>query len=269
MKFLQFNNLRFGFTLGLLIIGVSELQAAFVVELGSTTVDLSAGTGTVNTTIDIVMRNESAAPAALSGYSLFFDLHPARAALPNGVRFADPPATYLSGGGIAPLSGASPGTQNLNPAAGDLGLGQFQFFDAIFQPGEAFTAVQVNLAIDLNQAEPGTHDVSLANQGENTLVAISEEPTFRTSVGTLTLLSQLAVSGDFDNDGDVDGSDFLHWQRGESPNPLSAADLASWQANFNSSPQSALTAVPEPTSLALLLIGSYLFIQPRRSSLLE
>ncbi|MCA9235194.1 MAG: hypothetical protein KDA44_06970, partial [Planctomycetales bacterium] len=38
--------------------------------------------------------------------------------------------------------------------------------------------------------------------------------------------------GDFDEDGDVDGGDFLAWQRGNSPTPLSADDLAAWQANF-------------------------------------
>jgi hypothetical protein len=40
------------------------------------------------------------------------------------------------------------------------------------------------------------------------------------------------LPGDFDNDGDVDGFDFLKWQRGESPNPLSAEDLADWEVNY-------------------------------------
>jgi hypothetical protein len=39
-------------------------------------------------------------------------------------------------------------------------------------------------------------------------------------------------TGDFDNDGDVDGRDFLLWQRGASPSPLSAADLTNWRANY-------------------------------------
>ncbi|MCA9259886.1 MAG: hypothetical protein KDA61_11830, partial [Planctomycetales bacterium] len=38
--------------------------------------------------------------------------------------------------------------------------------------------------------------------------------------------------GDFDGDADVDGHDFLFWQRGLSPTPLSSADLGDWQANF-------------------------------------
>ena len=40
------------------------------------------------------------------------------------------------------------------------------------------------------------------------------------------------MTGDFDGDGDSDGFDFLKWQRGESPNPLSQEDLAYWKANF-------------------------------------
>jgi hypothetical protein len=53
--------------------------------------------------------------------------------------------------------------------------------------------------------------------------------------------------GDFDEDGDVDGRDFLVWQRGESPMPLSAGDLAEWQANYGP-PAAAIFAVPEPTT---------------------
>ncbi|MBN2292689.1 MAG: SBBP repeat-containing protein, partial [Pirellulales bacterium] len=43
---------------------------------------------------------------------------------------------------------------------------------------------------------------------------------------------QLSLPADLDDDGDVDGADFLAWQRGESPDPLSSSDLASWQATF-------------------------------------
>jgi hypothetical protein len=40
------------------------------------------------------------------------------------------------------------------------------------------------------------------------------------------------VPGDFDFDGDVDGADFLVWQRGEVSNPPSQSDLDDWQAHF-------------------------------------
>jgi|GEM_PF-3337731 len=69
----------------------------------------------------------------------------------------------------------------------------------------------------------------------------------------VTLLS--ALPGDFDIDGDVDGFDFLEWQRGESPDPLSQSDLNYWKANYGMiAPLAATsTAVPEPSSSALLL----------------
>ena len=58
----------------------------------------------------------------------------------------------------------------------------------------------------------------------------------------------VALLGDFDSDGDLDGADFLKWQRGESPNPVSSSDLANWQANFGTvaSPDVATsTVIPE------------------------
>jgi hypothetical protein len=41
------------------------------------------------------------------------------------------------------------------------------------------------------------------------------------------------LPGDYDLDGDVDGRDFLKWQRGESTNPLGAVDLATWRGNYD------------------------------------
>lgn len=73
------------------------------------------------------------------------------------------------------------------------------------------------------------------------------------------------ASGDFDADGDVDGMDFLKWQRGESPNPYSDTDLARWEEQYGNAwpaPLAAQATVPEPTSLALILVG--LSAVPRR-----
>ncbi|QEG33473.1 hypothetical protein [Bythopirellula goksoeyrii] len=65
-----------------------------------------------------------------------------------------------------------------------------------------------------------------------------------------------ALEGDFDFDGDVDGRDFLMWQRGGSPSPLSASDLVAWRANYGDSGLLAagLSAVPEPSGIVLALI---------------
>ncbi len=59
------------------------------------------------------------------------------------------------------------------------------------------------------------------------------------------------IPGDFHNDGDVDGRDFLAWQRGQSPDPHSSEDLASWQNAYSAS-LAASTSVPEPTGIVLL-----------------
>lgn len=61
--------------------------------------------------------------------------------------------------------------------------------------------------------------------------------------------------GDFDGDDDVDGRDFLIWQRGGSPTALSADDLADWQDNFGTGPLLAAVAVPEVSSIFLATIG--------------
>jgi hypothetical protein len=67
-------------------------------------------------------------------------------------------------------------------------------------------------------------------------------------------LAAAGQPGDFDIDGDVDGRDFLIWQRGGSPSPLSASDLADWETNYGFPPLTAVsTAVPEPASCVLLL----------------
>lgn len=62
------------------------------------------------------------------------------------------------------------------------------------------------------------------------------------------------LAGDFDNDGDVDGNDFLVWQRGGSPSPNSAADLATWRGAFGA-PLAVALSVPEPSATLLGING--------------
>jgi hypothetical protein len=58
--------------------------------------------------------------------------------------------------------------------------------------------------------------------------------------------------GDFDGDDDVDGNDFLVWQRN-----TSVGNLSDWQTNYGTGigPLSTVTAVPEPNSIAFVGIG--------------
>ncbi|MBA3482427.1 MAG: hypothetical protein H0T51_11480, partial [Pirellulales bacterium] len=64
---------------------------------------------------------------------------------------------------------------------------------------------------------------------------------------------QASLAGDFDGDGDVDGGDFLVWQRGGSPNPMSSTDLTDWKNNYGAPPLVAASlGVPEPSTWVLL-----------------
>ena len=80
---------------------------------------------------------------------------------------------------------------------------------------------------------------------------------FINNAGTsFTLVTPDPPSADFDGDGDIDGQDFLKWQRGESTNPLSSGDLELWQEQYGTPPPlSAVVAIPEPMSLYLLIVG--------------
>jgi hypothetical protein len=66
------------------------------------------------------------------------------------------------------------------------------------------------------------------------------------------------LEGDFDNDGDTDGNDFLTWQRGELPTPLSQSDLADWEANFGAAASLSANSsqVPEPATGFMLMLGA-------------
>ena len=76
---------------------------------------------------------------------------------------------------------------------------------------------------------------------------------------------QLAKPGDFDFDGDVDGNDFLKWQRtlgtsdsmadGDDSGTVGPEDLAIWKNHYGevAGSTSSSTTVPEPSALILLL----------------
>jgi hypothetical protein len=76
-------------------------------------------------------------------------------------------------------------------------------------------------------------------------VALSQE-----SIQSLVVTT---TPGDFDFDGDVDGRDFLMWQRGQSPSPGSPTDLAAWSSHYGEGVSENLSTVqiPEPHSLVI------------------
>ena len=74
-------------------------------------------------------------------------------------------------------------------------------------------------------------------------------------------------NADFDSDGDVDGKDFLIWQRGygsgttpaqgdaNGSGTVTGADLTVWQDQYGGTGGLAAIAVPEPTNAALLTLA--------------
>ena len=68
------------------------------------------------------------------------------------------------------------------------------------------------------------------------------------------------TAGDFDGDGDVDGRDFLVWQRDPG-----VGNLSDWQANYgNGNLVAAVGAIPEPATIMLLAAASGLYFLRRR-----
>ena len=85
-------------------------------------------------------------------------------------------------------------------------------------------------------------------------------------------LRTVSLPGDLDHDNDVDGRDFLEWQRGYG-NPYTAADLADFQAfygvDLNAPLAANLSAVPEPSTVlfSVLAMGMAAFRRRGLSSL--
>ncbi|MCA9149423.1 MAG: hypothetical protein KDA92_09000 [Planctomycetales bacterium] len=142
-------------------------------------VALAPGIGTTTTSFAVRLSNPGGPSQEIASYSFFLDMGPLGAALPAGVTFDTPAATYISGAGVAPLIGAAnPGTIELSPAAGDLGLGQLQFFNGTIDTDESYTLLSVNLVVDRATASPGLIDLSLNASGQNAIdrLSVSNEP---------------------------------------------------------------------------------------------
>ena len=78
-----------------------------------------------------------------------------------------------------------------------------------------------------------------------------------------------ATAGDFDTDGDVDAVDLAQWQGdfginnesdADNDGDSDGADFLAWQRNLGAGALSASTAVPEPSCLAMLVLGGALLL---------
>jgi hypothetical protein len=102
-------------------------------------------------------------------------------------------------------------------------------------------------------------------------------PTFRQSAFGANAAPAVQPA-DFDSDGDVDGSDFLRWQRGlgldvgvsrslgdaSGDGLIDGADLLSWQSQFGAAPTPPTIQAPEPvtsTTCASAMLAVYVFVR--------
>ena len=108
-----------------------------------------------------------------------------------------------------------------------------------------------------------------SNQGSNTSLSVLINPD--------ATLEVIDPNADFNDDGDIDGADFLTWQQNHGSGTTQAQgdadvdgnvdgdDLTVWESQFGGAPPlSAATGVPEPTSLVLALCSGLLLARRDR-----
>ena len=128
------------------------------------------------------------------------------------------------------------------------------------------TGIQANPDLSVGLQIPGGGgpvQFNFTQQQKNALIAYLETLTDNTLL-TSDLFSDPFVElvGDFDDNGLVDMSDLTLWEQGYASGEYSGLDLLDWQANLgrgwqdlSPAPDIAVTAVPEPAAVALVLLG--------------
>ncbi|WP_148072384.1 hypothetical protein [Bythopirellula goksoeyrii] len=174
--------------------------------------------------------------------------------------------------------------------AGDLYVLQFTYDESLVPSGFAESQLQVlwydtiagewDFAIDGNSSTStstffaGSYSDYLAGPGGGVLDAgdlsafgVDETNNHawavldHASLFAVGVLTSTPMSADFDFDGDVDGNDFLVWQR----NP-SVGNLSDWQANYGQPLTAVSTVVPEPAVL-ILLLSAMVFLPSLRQAI--
>jgi hypothetical protein len=114
-----------------------------------------------------------------------------------------------------------------------------------------------NLGLDHSAAT----DNLMASNGTSERLDATQIATILASRFSVTAPVLPVTTGDFNGSGFVDGTDFLQWQRGGSPNRLSGVELLTWRRQFGTSVAqvtgSVMTqAIPEPDAVLLVFAGS-------------
>ena len=153
-------------------------------------------------------------------------------------------------------------TGTLNPAQTTL-LGEIDF------TGSEATDTLIEFAstelIDWLQTDTDGRITLIIQAASNTTLINTFDSKETSNAPKLEIASQIIMPGDYDYDNDIDGNDFLKWQRGLSPNPLSNDDFEQWEQQFPSSNlPSASVVVPEPRSIYMVLLAFLLLTKHRK-----
>jgi hypothetical protein len=203
---------------------------------------------TVNTVSGrISIANNTLAPVALNGYQVASPLGSLDVSAAGWLSLADQNLDPV-------LGGDEPGEtweKGGNPSRYEFVEG-FLLGNTLLEPGESLSLGRA-YDIDLD-ARDLAFDYRVAGQS-GVVSAVVHYDTARPQ-----------IVGDYDDDFDVDGGDFLAWQRalgGEgalpndiTPDSVTADDLAAWKSNFGASAagaasQLAAAAAPEPRAVAM------------------
>ncbi len=238
-----------------------------------------AGTGVVNGnnfalwlnsggTNQLVAREGSAAPGTPEGIT-FGSMDPTVALNNVGQVAFTSPLLGANASTDRGLWGGTPGNVQLIAREGDV-------IDLDPGPGTLLKTISGSNGISFAVGYAATFGGSAGTAALNDAGQIVWRATF-TDATTAILLSTLPIvtpdpDADFDNDGDIDGRDFLIWQRGfgltgqddntlgdaDFSGTIDGADLLVWQDQFGTTPLlTAVTAVPEPAGILLLLPGVF------------
>lgn len=155
-------------------------------------------------------------------------------------------------------------------AIGDLAPGTYPLrmeFNSAFHPLD-FTNFDPRPFNDIFGVESSSNPIDLIPSGFQLTISKSTHAPWVGYVDNIRFSATDGIPGDFDGDDDVDGRDFLIWQRGGTSPPLDPALLAAWQANYGSGTGGlvAIAAVPEPATGLLLISGIVGMIATSRST---